>query len=124
MEEVILFFMTFFFLFLIYQMFFIGPLKKKYKNKEERKELLEIRYLQLRYHLDLDKISYVQLLQLCSIASSFDISIVVSVVSLIQGFFLKIVIGFVMIFLLIISTYHLVYLFYRKKGMIKNGKYK
>ena len=71
--------------------------------------------------LDFDKIPYNQLLQLIAIISSFDISLIVSVIMNINNFILEIVIGFVLTIVVIVASYHLIYLFYKKKGMIKNG---
>ena len=122
MEEVVLFLMTFILLFLIYQVLFILPNKKK--SSKDKKELIEIRYLELRYGLDLKEVSYPQLLQICAIVSCFDISIVVTLVSFIDNFWLKILIGLLSIFIIILISYHIVYLFYKKKGMVKDGKHK
>ena len=125
MEEAILFFMTFVLLFLVYQFIFIRSAKKNYEKKNsDKKEMLEIRYLKSKYNLDFDKISYPQLLQLCAITSCFDISLTVTIVSFIDSFLWEIVVGFVSIFLLIFISYHFIYLFYKKKGMVKNGKHK
>lgn len=122
-EEIILFLMTFVLLFIIYQIFFILPAKKS-KDSKKKKELLEIRYLQSKYSLDFDKISYNQLLQLCAITSCFDISLAVTVVSYLHSLLWEIVVGFVVICVLIFGSYHLIYLFYKKKGMVKDGKHK
>ena len=122
MEEFILFLLTFVFLLIIYQILFVIPAKKK-KGKS-KKDLLEIRYLKNRYDLDYDKISYPQLLQICAITSSLDMAIAVTVVSFIDSFLWEIIVGFVVICLLIVVSYHFVYLFYKKKGMVKNGKHK
>ena len=124
MEEVILFIMTFGVLFVFYQIAFIVPAKKGVTKKEKKKELLEIRYLKARYHLDFDKIQYNQLLQLCAITSCFDMAIAVTIVSFIHSLLWEIVVGFVVVGLLIFASYHLIYLFYKKKGMVKNGKHK
>ena len=121
MEEVVLFLMTFILLFLFYQILFVYPNKKK---KDNKKELIEIRYLQLKYGLDMNKINYSQLLQICAIVSCLDISIVVTLVSFINNYWLKILFGFLLVFILILISYHLVYLFYKKKGMVKHGKHK
>lgn len=122
MEELILFLMTFVLLMIVYQILFVIPAKKK-KDKI-KKELLEIRYLKNRYDLDYDKISYPQLLQICAITSSLDMAIAVTVVSFINSFLWEIIVGFVVICILIVVSYHFVYLFYKKKGMVKNGKHK
>jgi len=120
MEEILLFFLSFIFIYLFYQFFFVAP----HRKNKSKKELIEIRYLMNRYSIDMDKISYLQLLQLCAIVSSIDIAIVVSIIALIHNFWLKLLIGFLLIFILIITSYHFVYLFYKRKGMIKDGKNK
>ena len=129
MDELILFFLTFLLLFMIYQIFLIGPLKEenleKRKNKKKSdKELLEIKYLKSKYDLDFNKIKINQLLQLCAITSSLDMAIAVTVVAFIKSFLWEIVVGFVVVVSLIYISYYLIYLFYKKKGMVKNGKHK
>ena len=119
MEELLLFMMCFVLVFLFYQLFLISPRKK---NKKKSKELLEIRYLESLYHIDLKKISYPQLLQICAIVSSIDISLTVSIISYMHHFLLEIFGGLMIMILLIVVSYHFVYLFYKKKGMILNGK--
>ena len=121
MEELILFILTYVFVFVIYQIFIISPAKKRKKNNVKTdKELFEVKYLVSKYKLDLDKISYNQLIQICALISSFDISIAVGVMTLFNNFLLQMLLGFTTIFILIFISYHMVYLFYKKKGMIKN----
>ena len=125
MEEVVLFILTFALLFIIYQIVFINPAKKNANKKnKKKKELLEIRYLKSRYKLDFDKISYNQILQLCAIISCLDMTIAVTIVSYINSFLWEIVVGIVVVVILIFISYHMLYLFYKKKGMVKNGKHK
>lgn len=120
MEEFILFGMTYLFVFIIYQIFVISPAKKRKKKNNKDKEIIEVKYLISRYKIDLDKISYNQLIQICALVSSFDISIAVGVMTLFNNFLLQMLLGFTTIFILIFISYHMVYLFYKKKGMIKN----
>ena len=121
MEELVLFGLTYLFVFAIYQIFIISPAKKrKKKNIKTDKEVFEVKYLVTKYKLDLEKISYNQLIQICALVSSLDISIAVSIMTLTKNFILEMLLGFGSIFILIIISYHMVYLFYKKKGMIKN----
>ncbi len=121
MEELVLFGLTYLFVFIIYQIFIVGPAKKrKKKNIKTDKEVFEVRYLTVKYKLDLDKISYNQLIQICALVSSFDISIAVTIMTFTKNFILEMLLGFGSIFILIFISYHMVYLFYKKKGMIKN----
>ena len=119
MEEIVLFILCFLFVFIIYELFLIRPLKKKDKRKD--KELLEIKYLVLKYKLDMKKIKYEQLLQICALVSSFDMSVTVSLIFLVDNLLLELLIGFASICVLIFISYHFVYLFYKKKGMINSG---
>ncbi len=128
MEELGLFILSFIFVLLIYQIFIIRPAKKRKNNKskgrkkkdDSSKELFEIKYLQARYKLDMKKINYNQLLQICAITSSFDISFIVYLIGIINNFILRVLGGFIFTLGIIMLSYHLVYLFYKKKGMIIN----
>ena len=128
MEELGLFILSFIFVLLIYQIFIIIPAKKRKNNKSKgrkkkedtSKELFEIKYLQARYKLDMKKINYNQLLQICAITSSFDISFIVYLIGIINNFILRVLGGFFFTLGIIMLSYHLVYLFYKKKGMIIN----
>ena len=128
MEELGLFILSFIFVLLIYQIFIIIPAKKRKNNKSKvrkkkedtSKELFEIKYLQARYKLDMKKINYNQLLQICAITSSFDISFIVYLIGIINNFILRVLGGFIFTLGIIMLSYYLVYLFYKKKGMIIN----
>ena len=115
MEEMVLFLLSFVFVFLLYQLFIIPRAKKK-----KKKQPIEISYLVYKYHLDLDKVKYNHILQVSAAVSSFDIALIVSIIMNISNFFLEIIVGFVVTLIIILSSYHIVYLFYKKKGMIKN----
>lgn len=122
MEELLLFIMSYVLIFVLYQLFIVIPAKKRNNKKKSNKELLEIKYLEVKYNLDLKRINYNQLVQICGIVSSLDISIAVYLVTLVKSLFLEILVGFISVFFLIFISYYLVYLFYKRKGMIKNGK--
>ena len=121
MEEVVLFLITYVLVFLMYQIFIVSKAKRN-KDKKNKKEPLEILYLKKMYKkLDFKKIPYNQLLQLIALISSFDISVIVTIVVHINNFLLEILVGFFGIIILILISYHVIYLFYKKKGMIING---
>jgi len=129
MEEFILFVMSFIFIFIIYEIFIVSPAKKrvrdkkknhKRKDKNKNKELFEIMYLKGRYRLNMEKINYNQLLQICAIVSSLDIALIVTIMGFIDNFILKILGALVFTVIVILLSYHLVYVFYKKKGMINN----
>ena len=124
MEELVLILLTFIFVLIIYEVFITAPIKKKRGQNSDYKEIIEIKYLIARYNLDIKKVDYNQLLQICGIVSSFDIALVVSLVAYVHGLVLELIVGFSSATIIILLSYHIVYLFYKKKGMIKNGKHK
>jgi len=117
MEEFILFVMSFLTVLIIYEVIISIKIKKK-------QDLLEVRYLTSVYNLDLKKINKKRLMHICAIVSSLDISIAVSLISLLNGL-VEVIIGtIVIVAVLIYFSYYLVYFIYAKKGMIKDGKHK
>ena len=124
-QELILFLLAFLLVFILYQIFIIRkakPSKKKRRGRKEKKikEPVEVTYLVNKYNLDLDKVDYNKLLFVISVVSSLDIALVVSIIMILNNFILGVIIGFISILGIILLSYHLVYLVYKKKGMIKD----
>lgn len=128
MKEIILFIACFIVVFICYQVFFILPMKKYGKNKKngkkkkikEKKELAEIRFLVTKYKLDLDKVNYNKLLLVVSLVSSFDITLIVTIITLFDSYLVSFLLAAVLVLPIVMISYWLVYKFYEKKGMIKN----
>ncbi len=125
-----LFILTFVFIYMIYYLFTIrkelvkldvkeGKRKSK-KPIDEAKIPVEIHFLLLRYHLDMEKISYRKLLYLIAVIGSFDMAITVTVISFLDGFVWQLLFGFVILLILILISYELVGKYYKKKGMVKD----
>jgi cbb3-type cytochrome oxidase subunit 3 len=113
-QELILFVISFFIVFLLYRIFVI----RKAKSKKKAKEPFEVTYLVNKYKLDLKKVNYKRLLNVISVVSSFDIALIVTIILLFKNFYLEMIMGFVSTLIIILVSYHLVYLVYKKKGMI------
>lgn len=128
MKEIILFIACFIVVFICYQVFFVLPMKKYRKNKEngkkkkikEKKELAEVRFLVTKYKLDLDKVNYNKLLLVVSLVSSFDITLIVTIITLFDSYLVSFILAAVLVLPIVMISYWLVYKFYEKKGMIKN----
>ncbi len=128
MKEIILFIACFIVVFICYQVFFILPMKKYRKNKKngkkkkikEKKELAEVRFLVTKYKLDLDKVNYNKLLLVVSLVSSFDITLIVTIITLFDSYLVSFLLAAVLVLPIVMISYWLVYKFYEKKGMIKN----
>lgn len=115
-HELILFIITFLIVFLLYRLLVVRRAKSKKKAKEPR----EVTYLVYRYKLDLNKVNYKRLLNVISIVSSLDIALIVTIILLFKNFYLEMIVGFISTVVIILVSYHLVYLVYKKKGMIKD----
>lgn len=124
MNEIILFILSFLLVFALYEGFIVRRAKKRIDKKtgEEKKvkEPLEVTYLKTKYKLDMTKINYSRLLHVIAFTSSLDITLIVSLIVYLKNFILEILLGFFLTIGLILLSYHLVYLFYKKKGMTKN----
>ena len=120
LDEFLVFLLSFVFVFILYRLFIVPSAKKKYKDKNKGREPIEVTYLKNHYHLNMKKISYKKLLMIISIVSSFDISLIVSIIMLFNNFILEIVIGFLSTLVIIYISYYFVYLFFKKKGLICN----
>ena len=124
MQELVLFSLSFILMYLIYQIFVVHRTIKNNKKNKDRKEPIEVLYLVNRYNLDLKKINYKQLLQIIAITSSLDVALSVSFIVNIKNFFLEVFGGFVFMIIIILISYHCIYLFYKRKGMIKDERSK
>ncbi len=114
-EELILFLLCFLLILVIYELFIVRKAKNK-KNKYP----MEVKYLINKYHLNMRKVDYSQLLQVVALVSSFDISFIVSVVIILDSYLWQIVAALVLVLPVILVSYHFVGVVYEKKGMTKN----
>lgn len=118
MQEFVLFLLTYLFVFIIYEIFIVRRAIKNEKKKKDNKQPMEIKFLINKYKFDLKKINYHKLLHLMALVSSFDISFIVSLSLLTDNFILQMIIILVLVVPVILLSYHLVYLIYKKKGLI------
>ena len=120
LKELILFIFTYIFCFLIYLLFVVKKAKKMKNLKKNSYQPMEVIYLVNKYNLDLEKVDYNNLLIIISLVSSFDISVIVTILLSVKNYILLLIIGFISVIFLILLSYHMVYLVYKKKGMIKD----
>ncbi len=116
MKELILFGMTFVFVFLIYELFVV----RKEKKGKSKKKPVEVRYLETRYKINLKGKEYKRLLNLVSVVSAFDIALVVTIIMVAKSFILELVLGAFLTLPIILVSYHLVGKIYQKKGKKKH----
>lgn len=118
MQEVILFLLTYLFVFIIYEIFIVKRAIKNEKKKKDNKQPMEIKFLINKYKFNLKKVNYHKLLHIVAFVSSFDISLIVSLALLTNNYILEILIILGLVVPVILFSYHIVYLIYKKKGLI------
>lgn len=116
MRIICFFILTFFFIFLIYQLFIL----KKYKKGKTEKQLSEVNYLIYRYHIDMEKINYKKLLNVISIVSSLDVTILVTITFLFDNTIIQLLVALLLTIPIVVSSYGLIGRYYKKKGLVKN----
>ena len=113
-----LFIMIFIIVLLIYELIFNKY--KTRKNNKKKKKLknaypLEVLIMSSFYKIDIDKVNYNKFLNVLASVSSFDIALIVSIVSLVDNGILEILLALVLVLPIIFLSYYIVSLFYRKK---------
>lgn len=120
MKQIILFVLTFFIVLIIYNIFIVSKTKKAKKKDILSKDPVEVKYLITRYNLDMKKLNYNHVLTVSGITSSLDIAIIVTIISFFDNFYLQMIIASIASIIIFLISYHLVYLYYKEKGMIKD----
>lgn len=117
LQELILFALCYILVLVIYEIFIVNRAKKK----KAKKYPMEVKYLIARYRLDMKKVDYPQLLQIVALVSSFDISLIVTLASILDTYLWQMIIVIILVFPVIFVSYHFVGKFYKKKGMTKDA---
>ena len=117
LQELVLFVLCYILVLVIYEIFIVNRAKKK----KVKKYPMEVKYLIARYRLDMKKVDYPQLLQIVALVSSFDISLIVTLASILDTYLWQMIVVIILVFPVIFVSYHFVGKFYKKKGMIDNA---
>ena len=104
MENLILSLVTFGLVYLIY--LFLIVLRKnkmaKYKNSTE------VKYLKSKYKININKVNLKKLAHILALANAFIIALTIFVTGFVNDFVLKLMVGFVVLFPMILIVYHLI----------------
>lgn len=114
MEYLITYIIAFMVVYIIYFLFVV----KRKKATEKLKKSLEVRYLINRYHIDIDNINLRTLSNRIALCNSFIIATTFIIILFVNHFILKMLLGFVALFPLILIGYH----FLAKSLIKKEGK--
>lgn len=111
MEEVIIFILFFL---LVYGMYYLFVISRKKKLKQYYQST-EVRYLEMRYHIDLKDVPIQKLARTLAFANAVIISLTAWIASLLPNLILQLVVGFILLILFILIGYHFVGTYYQKK---------
>lgn len=118
MEQVILFLLTYIVVFIVYNILLSRKTKKKKKDKANKP--IEVIILESRYKIDIEKLNYKRLLLVISIVSSLDITIIITLILLLDSYILQLLVALVLTFPMILCSYHFIGRYYQKRRMIKD----
>ncbi len=107
---------------LIYLFYYFTTLKQLKKKKKPTKTDLNIegRLFVNIYQVDFNKISFYKLSRDLSIINAINVGVILLITEITDVFFVKILLAFVLIFLVMFCSYKLYGIYLKKKGMIKN----
>ena len=107
-----------------------GKEKKRKKEKtkatklDKKKMPNEVKFFVERYKIDLDKVNYRYFLQLIGLTVAFDLSIVIAVMDFISVLWIKCLVGFILMLIVVLLSFRLLGNYFKKKGLVKNDKNK
>ena len=118
MQELVLFIMSFVAIFIAYELLIVNRAKKHEKKKKDNKEPIEVKFLVTKYKFNLKKLDYHKLLHVCAFVSSFDMALIVTLSMLFENGLIQMLVVLLLVVPVILISYHIVYLVYKKKGLI------
>ena len=118
MQELILFIMSYVVILIAYELLIVNRAKKHEKKKKDNKEPIEVKFLVTKYKFNLKKLDYHKLLHVCAFVSSFDMALIVTLSMLFENGLIQMLVVLLLVVPVILISYHIVYLVYKKRGLI------
>ena len=98
-----------------------GKSKRKSKKKTDEKKMpIYIQYFVKRYNIDLEKVNYRSFLKLMGMVVAFDLSIIGSIIIYIKSLWLQLLVGFILVLIITLTSFSLLGNYLKKKGLTKN----
>lgn len=99
---------------IIYLVYFLIVVRRK-KGIEAFKKGKQVLFFKNAYKLDLDKLNYNKFANSLALTNAFIIAFTVTVIEFIDGYIIKLLIGFVILIPLILICYYILGKIYKKK---------
>jgi len=111
MKYLILFLISFF---IIYLMYFLIVVRRD-KGIEAFKTGKQVLFFKNAYNLDLNKLNYKKFANSLALVNAFIIAFTVTIIDLIDGYTMKLLVGFIILVPLILICYYVLGKIYKKK---------
>ena len=102
-----------------------GRKPRKKKELEDIKIPVEVEILIIKYNINISKINYKKLLKIVGLTCSIDISLIISVISLVptDNLYISLLIGGLLVIPVLLISYSILGKYFKKKGLVvKNEK--
>ncbi len=115
MVEIATVMLEFIVVFLLIYFFYYIFLFKKLKKYDRKKSPVNIKYLVLRYNLDIVKIGYKRVFKTLMLSDSFIVAFMFTITRFIDNIYVRLIVCFILIFPLFAGVYHMVATYYKKE---------
>ena len=106
------FILVFLVVYFAYYVFYFRKLKKYNRNKAP----INIKYLLIKYKIDVVKIGYKRLFKTLMLCDSFIVAFLFSITIIVSNIYIRLLVAFILVFPLFAGIYHLVAMYYKKEG--------
>ena len=111
MEKLLLFGLTFLFVYLVYLITVISKVNKNDNFKNSK----QVSFFKNVYKLDMNKINLKSFAHVVSLANAFMIALTVTIIELFDKLFIKMMVGFVILIPLMLVVYYIIGKIYKSK---------
>lgn len=88
---------------------------RKLKKYDRKKSPVNIKYLVLRYNLDIVRLGYKRVFKTLMLSDSFIVAFMFTITRVVDNVYVRLLVSFILIFPLFAGVYHLVAMYYKKE---------
>ena len=114
MEYLLIFVITFIFIYLVYYLFVIHKKKTLIKWQNGK----EMTYLKKVYKIKIKESNLKTFAHIIALDNAFIVALTLTIISVLKNFIVQMLVGFIVLSILIILTYHIIGKYFQKKGRI------
>lgn len=89
---------------------------RKLKKYDRKKSPVNIKYLVLRYNLDIVRLGYKRVFKTLMLSDAFIVAFMFTITRIVDNVYVRLLVSFILIFPLFAGVYHLVAMYYKKES--------